>query len=146
MWFLKFLLRWCQLFVAEASSLVLRSLRLCFWGGPHLVLDPSAVCCLRWVTIGTDITACLSQLFGTWVHWWRRVPLWRCRKNRKPRLDFSSRCLTSFEAHLWTHQYFWLRRVVLTSLFFELASISVVTRYTFADSVVRAYSKTAFIN
>jgi hypothetical protein len=51
----------------------------------------------------------LSQLFGSWVHWWRRVPfwvdaaalvseatpfLWRCRKNRKPRLDFSSRCLT----------------------------------------------------
>ena len=33
-----------------------------------------------------------------------------------------------------------------TSLFFELASISVVTRYTFADSVVRTYSKTAFIN
>ncbi len=30
--------------------------------------------CLFWITaVGTDITACLSQLFGSWVHWWRRV-------------------------------------------------------------------------
>lgn len=29
---------------------------------------------------------------------------------------------------------------------FRVASISVVTRFTFADSVVRTYSKTAFIN
>ena len=29
---------------------------------------------------------------------------------------------------------------------FRVASISVVTRITFADSVVRTYSKTAFIN
>ncbi len=27
-------------------------------------------------SIGTDITVCLSQLFGSWVHWWRRVPFW----------------------------------------------------------------------
>ncbi len=24
--------------------------------------------------LAPDITACLSQLFGSWVHWWRRVP------------------------------------------------------------------------
>jgi hypothetical protein len=29
---------------------------------------------LFWCTaIGADITVCLSQLFGSWVHWWRRV-------------------------------------------------------------------------
>ena len=90
-----------------------------FWGGSLLLKSV-----LFWRSaIGTDITVCLSQLSGSWVHWWRRVPfwggcvscwdpsdfgfwggsrywsitfcLWRCRKNRKPRLDFSSRCLTS---------------------------------------------------
>ena len=90
--------------------------------------------------------SCVSQLFGTWVHWWRRVlVLWHCRKNQKPRLDFSSWCLTSFEVHRIRHhaaEYL----TFIPSLFFELASISVVTRYAFADSVVRTYSKTAFIN
>ena len=69
---------------------------VCFWNfiiGSLLI--KSDVCVWNFI-IGTGITACLSQLFGTWVHWWRRVlVLWRCRKNRKPRLDFSSRCLTS---------------------------------------------------
>jgi hypothetical protein len=82
---------------------------ICFWGGSLLM--KSDVCFWNFI-IGTGITACLSQLFGTWVHWWRRVlVLWRCRKNRKPRLDFSSRCLTSSEAGLWTHQYCWVRQV-----------------------------------
>ena len=82
---------------------------VCFWGGSLLM--KSDVCFWNFI-IGTGITACLSQLFGTWVHWWRRVlVLWRCRKNRKPRLDFSSRCLTSSEAGLWTHQYCWVRQV-----------------------------------
>jgi hypothetical protein len=100
---------------------------------------------LRQHPFDTTITACVVTI--VWVHWWRRVlALWRCCKNRKPRLDFSFRCLLSFEAHLWRYQCCWVPWVVLTSLFFELVSISVVTRYTFADSVVRAYSKTAFIN
>ena len=86
---------------------------VCFWnfiiGSPLINSD---VCFWNFI-IGTGITACLSQLFGTWVHWWRRVlVLWRCRKNRKPRLDFSSRCLTSSEAGLWTHQYCWVRQVI----------------------------------
>ncbi len=113
---------WCQMGVSEASyvdevrCLFLRlhrwlwSVRVCFWGGPLLM--KSDVCFWNCI-IGTGITACLSQLFGTWVHWWRRVlVLWRCRKNRKPRLDFSSRCLTSSEAGLWTHQYCWVRQVI----------------------------------
>ncbi len=99
---------WSQMFVSEASSLVVihQSLsELDHWW------IKSDVCFWNFI-IGTDITACLSQLFVTWVHWWRRVlVLWRCRKNRKPRLDFSSRCLTSSEAGLWTHQYCWVRQV-----------------------------------
>ena len=101
--------------------------------------DPSAFRCLRWISLLGNVLflaichwhwyhSCLSQLFGSWVHWWRRVPfgwvrqllsswsntlcLWRCRKNRKPRLDFSFRCLTSFEAGLWTHQYCWVRQEI----------------------------------
>ncbi len=85
---------------------------VCFWnfiiGSPLIKSD---VCFWNFI-IGT---ACLSQLFGTWVHWWRRVlVLWRCRKNQKPRLDFFSRCLTSSEAGLWTHQYCWIRQVMST--------------------------------
>ena len=57
---------------------------VCFWNfiiGSLLI--KSDVCVWNFI-IGTGITACLSQLFGTWVHWWRRVlVLWRCRKNRK---------------------------------------------------------------
>ncbi len=65
--------------------------------------------------------------------------LWRCRKNRKPRLDFSFRCLISSEVYLWCWgavSRLLLRQILCrsTSLFFELASISVVTCYTFADS------------
>ncbi len=100
---------WCQMGVSEASyvdEVRCLFLRLHRWLWSIRVY-------LSWFTIGTDITACLSQLFGTWVHWWRRVlVLWRCRKNRKPRLDFSSRCLTSSEAGLWTHQYCWVRQVI----------------------------------
>ncbi len=85
-----------QMFVFEVDHLLIKS-DVCFWN----------------FIIGTGITGCLSQLFGAWVHWWRRVlVLWRCRKNRKPRLDFSSRCLTSSEAGLWTHQYCWVRQVI----------------------------------
>ncbi len=113
---------WCQMGVSEASCVdEVRCLCLnfigspliksdvCFWGGSLLM--KSDVCFWTFI-IGTGITACLSQLFGTWVHWRRRVlVLWRCRKNRKPRLDFSSRCLTSSEAGLWTRQYCWVRQV-----------------------------------
>ncbi len=52
--------------------LLLRSIRLCFWGRS---LRWTAFCFWR-SAIGTDITVCLSQLFGSWVHWWRRVPFW----------------------------------------------------------------------
>ena len=117
---------WCQMGVSEHHVLMksgvcvwnfigspLIKSDICFWnfiiGSPLIKSD---VCFWNFI-IGTGITACLSQLFGTWVHWWRRVlVLWRCRKNRKPRLDFSSRCLTSSEAGLWTHQYCWVRQVI----------------------------------
>ncbi len=102
---------WSQMFVSEASSLVVVHQSLSELDHLLIKLD---VCFWNFI-IGTGITACLSQLFGTWVHWWRRVlVLWRCRKNRKPRLDFSSRCLTSSEAGLWTHQYCWVRQVMST--------------------------------
>ncbi len=115
---------WCQMGVSEASyvdEVRWLFLRLHRWFVIHQSLSEldhwlikSDVCFWNFI-IGTDITACLSQLFGTWVHWWRRVlVLWWCRKNRKPRLDFSSRCLTSSEAGLWTHQYCWIRQVMLT--------------------------------
>jgi hypothetical protein len=70
---------WCQSIVWLLSAFVALAFS-CFWR----------------TAIGTDITVCLSQLFGSWAHWWRRVLCCdNCRKNQKPRLDFSSRCLTS---------------------------------------------------
>jgi hypothetical protein len=81
----------------------------CFWRGS--MVGGADVCfwvTCRWhwyhslfVTIVWFLGSLMAQGFV----------LWRCRKNRKPRLDFSSRCLTSFEAGLWTHQYCWVRRV-----------------------------------
>ncbi len=44
-----------------------------------------------------------SGFWGGSRYWSSTFCLWRCRKNRKPPLDFSSRCLTSFEAGPWTH-------------------------------------------
>jgi hypothetical protein len=52
--------------VSEASSLVLTHQMFVSDVG-HLWLLTHQMF-LRWVTVGTDITAGLSQLFGTWVH------------------------------------------------------------------------------
>ncbi len=96
-----------------------------FWRGPFVVLDPSEVCFLRWVRgwwcqivvwCCQPFVALVASCFCHW-HWYHSLfvtivwflgslmaqgaVLWRCRKNRKPRLDFSFRCLISSEAHLW---------------------------------------------
>ncbi len=73
------------------DAFVLMMSDVCFWGNIFLTLSDI---CFWGNVVGTDITACWSQLFGTWVHSWRRVlALWRCHQNQKPRLDFSFRCL-----------------------------------------------------
>ncbi len=84
---------WISVLVFSSDSLIVGfSIRFCFWGETCQMvslqwLEPSE-CFWRgsmvggadvcfWITaVGTDITACLSQLFGSWVHWWRRVPFW----------------------------------------------------------------------
>ncbi len=64
----------CWVFWDETCQMVslqwLEPSEFCFWRGS--MVGGADVC--FWITaVGTDITACLSQLFGSWVHWWRRV-------------------------------------------------------------------------
>ncbi len=152
--------------------LVLDPSDACFWGGSSLAFDPSDVCFWGGSMIGgvrllidavgrlllrqylvSDVPPlalvsqlCLSQLFGSWVHWWHRV---LCCDDvvKTENLDWIFFLDVSFLLRLTCDAWMLVIRLLLrqhlvvlrqlcriTSLFFELASISVVTCYTFADS------------
>jgi hypothetical protein len=91
------------LFLIAVSPLLLRQRSVS--GVPPLALISQLVCHNCSVPGFTDGAGFRFGWMLQYVTWSNTFCLWRCRKNRKPRLDFSSRCLTSFEAGPWTHRY-----------------------------------------
>ncbi len=71
--------------------------------------------CFWSTAVGTDITACLPQLFGSWVHWWGRV---LCCDDvvKTENLDWIFLLDVSLllRLTLWTHHFCWVRRVTWT--------------------------------
>ncbi len=98
--------------------------------------------CFWSTAVGTDITACLSQLFGSWVHWWRRV---LCCDDvvKTENLDWIFLLDVSFLLRLtFDASVLWVRRVVLRLLGLSafVSEIDPVSQYLSVFRACRYFS------